>query len=463
MLSRSHKTIDRATPPPGKTPGPAVFPPFSQHSLGNGIPLYLVENHIQPFVSLQLVIGSGARDDGELPGLASTVCTLLLSGAGERDAEGLAESIDFLGAELDAGSGRDEITVRLGVLREHLPEALDLLADVVLRPTFPAAEVARERRQSIATLEQNESDPNYLAAVQLRRELYSGTPYGSEIEGTRESLRKIGRRECVRFHREHFVGGDAFFVVAGDATASELIEMLGSRFGGWGGTRPPSVDFPESRLAPERRVTVIDRPDALQSSFRVGRGAIARRDPDFIPLIVLNTLFGGYFNSRLNQNLREEHGYTYGARSIVETLRMPGLFSCGASVATEVTSDAVAETLKELARIASEPVGEEELQMVKRYIIGSQALQTETPGQVASFVRSIALYGLPHDYYVHFPSMVEELTSDRLLDVARRLLDPATMTIIAVGNAAGIAGGLERFGPVHHVGVVPNNSLGRDE
>ena len=132
---------------------------------------------------------------------------------------------------------------------------------------------------------------------------------------------------------------------------------------------------------------------------------------------------------------------------------MPGLFSCGASVGTEVTADAIARTLEELERVASEPVGAEELEMVKRYIIGSQALQIETPGQVASFVRSIALYDLPHDYYTRFPGMVEELTSERLLDVARRLLDPETMTIVAVGDAAGIESGLEAFGPVTRVDV----------
>lgn len=443
--------IDRTRPP---KPGPAsqlTFPTFTERSLKNGVPLYVVENHTQPYVSLQLVIRSGASSDGDLPGLAEFTSILLLSGAGNRNATQLAEEIDFLGAVLDATAGRDETTIGLGVLSNFLEQALDLMADVLLRPSFAADEVTRERRQAIAALKQNRSDPGYLASVQFRRQIYGDSPYGSEIDGTEESLKKITREECIRFHGQHYTAGNAFFVVAGDVDPEEFVAMLDARFGEWAGDKPAVRESPASSASNVRNVVIVDRPGSVQSALRVGGHGLARRDPDYIPLIVLNTLFGGYFNSRINNNLRERHGFTYGARSSVEGLLLPGSISVVASVGTEVTDRAIEEIVRELEMVSSEMVQEQELEMVKSYIVGSQALQTETPGQVASFVRAIALYGLPTDYYQRFPAEVHKLTREDLLRVARRYLGPESMVIVVAGNAAAIGESLERFGPVRVV------------
>lgn len=440
--------IDRTRPPePGK-PSRVTFPSFRRERLRNGIPLYIVENHAQSYVSLQLVVRSGASSDGTIPGLADFSSNLLLSGAGERDAQLLAEEIDFLGATLDAGAGRDETTVSLGVLTSFLPQALELMADVVLRPTFPADEVQRERKHAVASLKQNRSDPAYLAGVQFRRELYGSGPYGSEIDGTEESLKRITREDCIRFHRAHFTAGNVFFVAAGDVEVPEFTALLERFFGEWEGAAPP---VPEP-VAPEEpagvRVVVVNRPGSVQSAMRVGRVVLERRHPDYVPLVIINTLFGGYFNSRINNNLRERNGYTYGARSGVDSLKRRGAFYVAASVGTAVTEPAIAEIFNELRAITSEPVVEEELTMVKNYIVGSQALQTETPGQVASFVRAIALYDLPDDYYQRFPDIVRALDREQLLDVARRYLHPDSMTVVVAGDAAAVAEGLARFGPV---------------
>lgn len=442
------QAIDRSHPP---KPGPAshvTFPPFATRSLANGIPVYIVENHTQPFVSLQLVLRSGASSDGDLPGLANFTNSLLLSGAGKRDAEQLAEEIDFLGANIDAGAGRDETTVSLGVLSKYLPQALDLMSDVVLRPTFPKGEVTRERKHTIAALKQNQSDPAYLAAVQFRREIFNGTPYGTEIDGTEASLKKITRDDCARFHKEHFTAGNAFFVVAGDVHPDEFVALMNARFGAWSGTKPAVPTHADSTEVPATRVVIVDRPGSVQSAIRVGSASIERRSPDFIPLVTVNTLFGGYFNSRINKNLREVHGYTYGARSSVEALLNPGSFAVSAAVRTEVTDSAIGEILHELKSISSAPVTDEELTMVKNYIVGSQALQIETPGQVASFVRAIALYDLPPDYYQTFPDKTRGLTQDALLDVARRRMNPDAMVIVIAGDAATIKEKVAAFGPV---------------
>jgi zinc protease len=451
--SQNAQAFDLSIPPkPGKA-SEVVFPTFTIHRLGNGIPVYIVENHAQPYVSLQLVMRSGASHDGTLPGLANFTSNLLLSGAGGYDAQQLAEEIDFLGATLDATSGRDETTVQLGVLTRFLPHALDLMADVALRPTFPADEVARERKQAIAALKQSQSDPGFLAAVQFRRELYGDTPYGSEIDGTEESLKRITRDDCQAYHRLHFTAGNAFFVAAGDVVPESFLAMLEERFGVWIGEAPPALEFPPPVTPESPRVVIVDRPDSVQSAIRLGTTGIARRNADHIPLMTLNTLFGGYFNSRINHNLREQHGYTYGARSVVEAPIRPGAISVAVAVRADVTDAAVGEIFNELGRITTEPVTAEELEMVKNYLIGSQALQIETPGQVASFVRTIALYDLPADYYQTMPAVVRALTQEEILALAQRRLRPETMIVVVVGDASAIREKLERFGPVTVVDV----------
>lgn len=419
--------------------------------MSNGVAVYLVENHAQPYVSLMLTLRSGSSHDGALAGLASFVGGMLLSGAGARNAEELAEAIDYLGATIDVSAGRDDTTVKLGVLTRFLPDALDLVADLVLRPTFPGHEVARERRHAISSLKQAKSDPAYLAAVQFRREAYDASPYGTEVDGTEESIARIRRAHCIEFHREHFTAGNAFIVAAGDIDAPSLVAMLDERLGAWSGAAPAPLEWtpPDRGVTP--RVVVVDRPDAMQSAIRMGALAISRRDEDFIPLVTLHTLFGGYFNSRINHNLRERNGYTYGAGSTIEALAMPGTFSVRAAVGNEVTAPAIREIFTELRAITTEPISEDELTMVKNFILGSQSLQIETPGQVAGFVRTIALYGLPHDYYERFPLAVRALTRERILEVAQKYLQPERMIVVVCGAAENIAGELAEFGAVEVV------------
>lgn len=449
-INVTHRTepLDRSRPPqPGQT-SRTGFPPFAQLQLRNGVPLYIVENHGQAYVSLQLVLRSGSKNDGQLPGLATFTSELLLSGAGQRTMQQIADDVDYLGAVLDAGAGRDEITVRLGVLTRFLPQALQIMADVVLRPTFPNDELDRERRQSIATLKQSQSDPSYLASVQFRRELYRGNPYGTEVEGTEESLKKIRREDCVEFHQQHFTAGNAFIVAAGDVNPETLLEMLNKQFGTWEGTMPDGSEFAEPAQATTPRVVIVHRAGSVQSALRLGALGINRNHPDYVPLVIVNTLLGGYFNSRINHNLREVNGFTYGARSSVDAPLRVGTISVSTSVRTEVTAAALREIFKELGRIAAEPVTEEELTMVKNYVVGSQALQIETPGQVASFVKAIALYGLSATFFDRFPEEVRLLDTEKLLQTAAQWLQPDRMTIIVTGDATAIQEELQEFGPV---------------
>lgn len=452
--------MDRSHPPTVAVPRRAAFPHLDRGRLGNGVDVYLVANHAQPIVSLRVVLRCGGADDGRLTGLANFVATMLQSGAGERDTSQIAAELELIGAEFDAGAGRDETSLRLVVLKRHLPAALAILDDILRRPHFPEEEIERERQKIIADIRQNRCDAGYLASTQIRRELYRGTRYASEIDGTPESLRRIGRSECHLFHRQHYTPANAFIVAAGDIDIDELIGLLDRHLGSWT-AEPAEADWPSARKrGGHGRIVVVDRPDALQTSFRIGRRAVRRNDGAFIPLVVLSTLFGGYFNSRLNRNLREVHGFTYGAQSNVEALGHAGIFSCGASVGGIHSGRAVEETLAELHRIHSEPITPEELDMVKRYLIGSQALQLETPGQAARFVRTMVLYGLPFDYYVRFPAIVEALTSEQLLHTATEWLAPEAMTIVLCGGASTIGPQIEHLGP-HSVIDPRGRAIGR--
>lgn len=449
-INVTHRTepLDRSRPPEPGRASHIGFPPFAQLRLRNGVPLFIVENHGQAYVSLQLVLRSGSRNDGQLPGLATFTSELLLSGAGNRTMQQIADDVDYLGAVLDAGAGRDEITVRLGVLTRFLPEALPMMADVVLRPTFPNDELDRERRQFIAALKQNQSDPSHLASVEFRRQLYRGTPYGTELEGTEESLKNIRRHDCVGFHQQHFTAGNAFFVAAGDVNPEALLEMLNEHFGDWGGAMIEEPTFAEPEATATPRVVIVHRPGSVQSALRVGALGISRSHPDYVPLVIVNTLLGGYFNSRINHNLREVNGFTYGARSSVDAPLHVGTVSVTTSVRTEVTAPALREIFKELQAIVAQPVTEEELAMVKNYVVGSQALQIETPGQVASFVKAIALYDLPANYFDRFPDEVRLLDSELLLQVAARWFQPERMIVIVAGDATAIQEELKELGPV---------------
>lgn len=423
---------------------------FSQQSLANGTPLYTVAHHSQPFVSLQTVIKSGARNDGHLHGLANATTSLLAAGAGKRDAVQFAQDLELFGADLDNDAGRETLTIRLGVLKRYLPDTLELLADMLLRPQFDPEEVAREQEQKIASLKQNRSEPDWLASVQLRHEVYGNTPDGFSVEGTEQSLRQIDSKACRDFHATHVTGNNAFIVGAGDIEAEELELLLNKHFGSWNGTAPPQPPPPTTdapRQSPQR-IVIVNRPGSAHTAVRIGRPGIPRRDPDFIALRILNTLFGDYFNSRLNMRLREDLGYTYGAWSFLSASMHPGLFMVGTSVRADRAGETLEAIFREMTKIASEPVEREELETVKSYMLGHQALRMETPEQMAAMVRALALYNLPRDYFSRTIAETQHLTREDILRVGNRYMQPESMTVVLAGDARKIEPEVAHVGEV---------------
>ncbi len=446
--------IDRTIAP---KPGPITkigFPKFITTSLNaTGTPIYLVENHSQPLVSISLYFyGGSSSDTFATQGLASFTSELLTKGTTTRTATQIAEQIDFVGGSLSASSSWDSTTISTAVLSRYLGTAIELLADVALNPLFAPEEINRIRTQRLAAIMHAKSDAGYLADVVVSKSIYQDHPYSYEAAGTEASINTF-QSEMLRAHYSSInAPKNAFFVVAGDVTEAEIVRLLSTAFSGWSGAITDSKITAPAVAAQTTQIKLVARPQAVQSALRVGHLAISRSSPDYIVCYVLNMLLGGYFNSRINQNLREKNGFTYGARSYFDARKQTGAFIVSTEVRTEVTSAAIREIGVELERIRTEAVTDEELSMVKQYIIGSFPLSIETPQQVASRVASIVLFGLGTNYYDVFRDAVAALSADDLLRAAKEHLHPSKLSIAVSGDAKALEGELGAFGELE---VVP--------
>ena len=421
-------------PAPG--PPPALrLPAIQKLRLSNGIPVFLVERHKVPLVQALVVFrGGAAADPQNRPGLTNLTASLLERGAGSRSALEISDIADYLGANLSAGAGWDSTTVGVNVPSARLEPGLALLGDVVMNPTFPAPEVERVRSELLTEILQWRDDPEQVASVAFSKAVYGAHPYSRDLQGDASSVQSITRDEIVRFHAERYAPATAAIVIAGDAAAGSLLPLLEGTFGKWkaaGGLAAAAI--PPARQVGKRRVVLVDKPDAPQSQIVIGRVGPARSTPDFFPLIVTNTILGGSFTSRLNHNLRETKGYTYGAESQFDFRLSTGPFIAEAAVQTDKTGAALTEFFKELEGIRSR-VPADELARAKNYTARRFPSAFETAGQLAGRIRDQFVYGLPEDYFNTYVARIEAVTAADVQRVARTWIDPAGMVIVIVGD-----------------------------
>ncbi len=442
--------LDRSTPPkPGPFPKVA-FPPFDGAPISNGLDIWTVPNHEQPIVSLSLYFrGGSACDPQHREGLASSVAELMTKGTLRRTATQIAEEIDFVGGSLSASSSWDALTINVSVLTKYLDVAVDLLADVVQHTTFPEEEIERMRLQRLAGLRQAKADAGFLSDMVFSKLVFPNHPYGQQPIGTERSIAEINREDILRFAKENIAPANAFMVAAGDIEPDTFRKLMDSNLSSWSGPARQTVTYGNASLARSRRVGLINREGAVQSALRVGHIGIPRNTPDFITLSALNVLLGGYFNSRINLNLREVHGYTYGARSAFDARIAAGPFAVSTEVRTEVTTRAVEEIVSEITRLTVEEVPEEELRMVKNYMIGNFPLQIETPQQVAGRVAALVLYGLERGYWDTYRQKLSAITSVDLYRVAGEYLHPGQLAIVASGDVQALEAGMGEFGEIN--------------
>jgi zinc protease len=436
--------LDRTKVPALGAPAPLAPPPMQVQTLSNGLKLAVVEMHEVPVVDVTLLVGAGAaRDPRELPGLATFTANMLDEGAGGRDALAIAEQAEFVGAELSAAAALEKAQVRLHVPKRNLAEALDLMADVALHPAFADSEIARQRELRKNAILQLRDQPTAIAPVAFHAIVFGPDhPYGHPSGGTEASTAALDREKIVRFYETLYRPGNAQLLVVGDITPSEARALIEPRFGAWASAEVPAAPVAEPAPAGKRTFYLVDKPGAAQSVIQIGHVGVPRSTPDYFALRVLNTILGGSFTSRLNQNLRETHGYTYGARSSYDMYRLAGPFRAGASVVTAKTDSSLIEFFKELRAIRDVRVPQIELDKAKAYIALGLPQEFETTQGATAMYLDLLANDLPLDYYSGFIAKLNAVTADDVQRVARSRMDPDHFAIVVVGDRQTIEGGI---------------------
>jgi zinc protease len=441
----------RDNPPP---PGPAHalnLPVPESFQLSNGLTVYFNYRPGLPVVSANLVFNSGSSANPiEKPGLASFTANMLQQGTETRNATQIADEAALLGTSLSTGSSMDGSNVGASSLTKNFPDALDLMADVVLHPTFPPEEVERRRASRLAAFADDRGDPNVIVVRTGVSALFGpNSPFGYDNAGTEGSVKSITRDDLVQFWKTHYLPNNAALVVAGDIPMDELKTLAESRFGAWkrGEIKAPPVGAPEMTKA---KIVIVDRPGAQQTMVRLEQMGVSRATPDYPEIEVMNSELGGLFSSRINLNLREQHGYTYGAFSAFIYRRQLGYFLAGGGIRTDATAPAVTEILKEIQRMIDTPMTPAELSLAKDSQSRSLPGMFEASNGAAGALSEIFLYGLAPDYFQKLPDRLNGVTAEDAEAVAKKYLHPGKMILVCVGDRAKIEPALMKLdlGPI---------------
>ncbi|MEN3277443.1 MAG: zinc protease, partial [Massilia sp.] len=437
---------------PKAGPAPRMHLPQGEaFTLANGLTVIHHYNPALPLVSAELVVRSGSdANPPTLPGLAGFTAQMLTEGTATRSAPRIADEIAQLGAFLDADSGTNASAVSLLALRANFGAALGVLADVVRNPAFPTAEVERQRASRLGELMQQRDEPEMVAALAGAGALYGARhPYGYGQLGTEPGIRAVTRDDLLSFWRRHYVPHNAALVVVGDLSRSELKALAEARFLGWKGEEAPPVapGTPDTTAA---RVVLVDHPGAGQTALRLTSIGAERDTPLYPALEVMNAAFGGLFTSRINQNLREDKGYTYGVYSGFRYDRTPGPFVIAGSVRANVTGASVAELLREAQAMVDKPLGPAELAGARNAELLSLPNRFETNSDIGASLAETFIYGLPLDYYSALPARLAAVTAADVQAAAKRYLDPRRLVVVAVGERKRILPQLDKLklGPV---------------
>jgi zinc protease len=442
---------DRSKPPALGPPPRLNLPEIQKRTLSNGLSVWLVEAHEVPLVQLNLLVRAGAGDDpaGKF-GVASLTAAMLDEGAGSRNALELADAVEFLGASLATTASYDASAVRLNVPVARIKDGLPLMADVILRPTFPEKELDRLRQERLTALLQAKDDPASVAPLAFARIVFGATHrYGTGIAGTETTLKGFTVQDVKSFHTSMYQPSDSVLLVVGDVTADAIIPQLEMQFGAWKGTSTARKPVPQAAQVAQGQVTIVDMPGAEQSQIRIGWVGVPRSTPDYFTIEVLNTILGGSFTSRLNQNLREEHQYSYGASSRFDMRLSAGAFQAGAGVQTDKTAEALREFFNELNGILK-PVPEAELAKAKNYVALSFPSEFETSGDLSSKLEEMVIYNLPDQYFGGYIDSLQKVTAAAVQKVAAMYIQPSKFAVVVVGDRKVIEPGIRalKLGPV---------------
>jgi zinc protease len=431
----------QATPPPPAAPRSVTVPKPVERTLANGLRVVVVERSNMPLVSAALLIRNGGEvDPPQLAGLADMTASLLTKGTQARTAPQIAEAIEALGGSIESGARWDASSASVGVMSSRIGNAMEILADVVRRPTFKDEEIERLRAQYLDDLTVALGQPGSIARYVASRVVFGDTPYGHPLSGTPESIAKIKRDDIVRMHASYYRPDNAILVIGGDIAAADAFKTAERFFGDW---QKPGAPLPAASAKPaaangtaaqQPRIVVVDKPDAGQAAVLVARTGIRRTDPEFFRGIVANSVLSGY-SGRLNQEIRIKRGLSYGARSALETRRETGPFTAEAQTKNESGAVVASLLLGELGRLAKGELPDAELTPRKAVLIGGFARNLETAGGLVSQVANLALYGLSFDEINSYINNVQSITAKDVQGFAGSRLAANAANVIIVGDA----------------------------
>ncbi|HEX5726828.1 MAG TPA: pitrilysin family protein [Longimicrobiaceae bacterium] len=432
---------DREQPPAAGPLRPYVVPQVHDFRLANGVRVVVVPQPTLPIVSGRIILNAGAvYEPAEKNGLAALTGNLLDEGAQGITGPELAQRMEQLGAQFSTGAGQATAFASVSAVKGVFPDALELAARTVRAPTFPEAEFTRVRNESVAAHVQALASVEGLSSEAFWRAVFeSSAPYARRSQGTRESLPRITRDDVLAWHRRMFAPGNATLLLVGAVTVDEARQWAERALGAWSGQAPQlSPVANPARAVQGTRVILVDRPGSVQSGVWVGQASLGAADPNFVPMQALSQVLGGGFKARINMNLRERHGWTYGAFTAFAPLDRAGVFAISSSVRTNATDSALVEMVGEYRRIAAEEVPAEELRNAVGNIVGSFPSSVQTVQSLAGRVEQILIYGLPLDYLATYRERLAGVTPQAVAALARAHLRPDALTIVVAGDLAAI-------------------------
>jgi zinc protease len=453
------QTLDRTkAPAPAKAPVIQVASPF-QFTLANGLKVFVVKNTKLPRVTATLALDIDGFAEGPIAGVADMSGQLMKRGTVTKSKAVLDEAVEFLGGSLSTSSQ----TASASSLKNNFPKLFELMSEVVLHPAFNNDELEKVRKQTLSGLESSKDDANTISGNVVKKLVYGAAhPFGELT--TSATIKKVTISDVKNFYARYWKPNMGYLVFVGDiepATAKALAEK---NFGNWQKGEIVAQNFPKPALLKTPIVAVIDRPASVQSvvaiaaTVELGPGSV-----NVIPGSVMNNILGGGFSGRLFANLREKHGFTYGAYSSLNPNRQVGFFQAGASVRNEKTDSSIQELLHEINIIRNEKVGDTELSRMKNYLAGGFARSLENPATIANFALNVARYKLPADYYQNYLTNLAVVNAAKVQEVAKTLLNPTQMYIVVVGNAKQVAKGLEKYGTVKYYDIEGNEMAAPEE
>ncbi len=427
-----NQTIDRKKiPAPGEY-RPFHFPEYESFTISNGLKVIHAPYGDLPLVSINLCIRTGALIEKEgREGLANFTSELLSEGTKSRSSVNIANELEFLGAHLDIFSDWNATYVEINTLKKHLESAMDVYADILFNPIFPDREFERIKKELLTGRLQGMDNPSKIANERFAEFLYGDFRYARPLEGNENSIQNITLEEIRNFYLEQYIPNNAVLVVVGDISRAEAEELVNKYFSDW--QRGTSADFqvPVFKNPDKTSVKLVHKEGTVQTELRIGHHGIERNHPDFYSVVLMNEILGGYFLSRINMNLREEHGYTYGAGSKFNFRRGTGPFQISTAADIQYTFETITEIFNEIREIQLAEVTDDEIQSSKGHLTGIFPVAFETADQIALGLANIVVFDLPHDYYRTFRDKINKVTKEDILRAANKFINPAQMFIVA--------------------------------